>query len=425
MPSLYSWSCKRYIIDLIFTFISEIELSLLRAKGFDCLFLIRSYKSGYVWNDLAENDIIYPTEGAEYVLKGSELVEGCSGLSLFKTQNHAFWFFFCWYISNSLPFEHNGIASLLFLAERFQQLHITNGQQIIQEPNYHPKRKQLAPSPSPQREQEDQEYEEFEEEEEEYEDGEKASYTSSTTPHSRCSRGVSTDELEDHETQPPPPPQPKKNPTDHQYTLIDSSYISDKANQISNNNNNNSSKRFQNNPVGGNQSKRFEGGDPVVNQSSSSSNNNSKRFENGDPVGNESAQTRNSVLLQLIACGGSNKSKSGPSVKHQVSVKKSESLYKGVVCKSAVKVGEEDYLIRYMSENPRFGNFQSEEKEYFSGSIVESMTEDRPIGAEPVLKKSSSFNEERSVSFSFKLVTYKLFFIVLNPLNKWFKVWNL
>ena len=126
----------------------------------------------------------------------------------------------------------------LLLAERFQQLHITNGQQIIQEPNYHPKRKQLAPSPSPQRDQEDQEYEEFEEEEEEYEDGEKASYTSSTTPHSRCSRGVSTDELEDHETQPPPPPQPKKNPTDHQYTLIDSSYISDKANQISSNNNN-------------------------------------------------------------------------------------------------------------------------------------------------------------------------------------------
>ncbi|XP_075653687.1 protein SOSEKI 2 [Castanea sativa] len=330
MPSLYSWSCKR------------------------------SYKTGYVWNDLAENDIIYPSDGAEYVLKGSELVEGCS--------------------------------------ERFQQLHITNGQQIIQEPNYHPKRKQLAPSPSPQREQEDQEYEEFEEEEEEYEDGEKASYTSSTTPHSRCSRGVSTDELEDHETQ-PPRPQSKKNPTDHQYTLIDSSYISDKANQISNNNNNNnSSKRFQNNPVGGNQSKRFEGGDPVVNQSiiSSSSNNNSKRFEDGDPAGNESAQSRNSVLLQLIACGGSNKAKSGPSVKHQVSVKKSESLHKGVVCKSAVKVGEEDYLIRYMSENPRFGNFQSEEKEYFSGSIVESMTEHRPIGTEPVLKKSSSFKEERS-----------------------------
>lgn len=44
----------------------------------------RSYKNGYVWNDLAENDVIYPAEGFEYVLKGSELVEGCSGtLSFF------------------------------------------------------------------------------------------------------------------------------------------------------------------------------------------------------------------------------------------------------------------------------------------------------------------------------------------------------
>lgn len=43
------------------------------------MFDIRSYKNGYVWNDLAENDIIYPAEGAEYVLKGSELIEGCTG----------------------------------------------------------------------------------------------------------------------------------------------------------------------------------------------------------------------------------------------------------------------------------------------------------------------------------------------------------
>lgn len=34
-----------------------------------------------MWNDLAENDIIHPSDGAEYVLKGSELVEGCSGQS--------------------------------------------------------------------------------------------------------------------------------------------------------------------------------------------------------------------------------------------------------------------------------------------------------------------------------------------------------
>ncbi|XP_011089425.1 LOW QUALITY PROTEIN: protein UPSTREAM OF FLC [Sesamum indicum] len=43
MASLYSWSCKR------------------------------SYKNGFVWHDLSENDFIYPAHGHEYVLKGSEL----------------------------------------------------------------------------------------------------------------------------------------------------------------------------------------------------------------------------------------------------------------------------------------------------------------------------------------------------------------
>ncbi|KAK2369905.1 protein SOSEKI [Trifolium repens] len=43
MASLYSWSCKR------------------------------SYKNGYVWHDLSEDDLILPAHGSEYVLKGSEL----------------------------------------------------------------------------------------------------------------------------------------------------------------------------------------------------------------------------------------------------------------------------------------------------------------------------------------------------------------
>ncbi|CAN1774631.1 Protein SOSEKI 4, partial [Linum perenne] len=35
----------------------------------------RSYKSEFVWLDLAEDDFIYPAHGSEYVLKGSELLE--------------------------------------------------------------------------------------------------------------------------------------------------------------------------------------------------------------------------------------------------------------------------------------------------------------------------------------------------------------
>ncbi|GMJ08893.1 SOSEKI3 [Hibiscus trionum] len=45
MASLYSWSCKR------------------------------SYRNGFVWHDLSEDDLILPAHGNEYVLKGSELFE--------------------------------------------------------------------------------------------------------------------------------------------------------------------------------------------------------------------------------------------------------------------------------------------------------------------------------------------------------------
>nr|GME16571.1 protein upstream of flc [Ipomoea batatas] len=44
MASLYSWSAKR------------------------------KYKNGFVWQDLEENDFIFPAHGHEYILKGSELM---------------------------------------------------------------------------------------------------------------------------------------------------------------------------------------------------------------------------------------------------------------------------------------------------------------------------------------------------------------
>ncbi|XP_039134987.1 uncharacterized protein LOC120272280 isoform X1 [Dioscorea cayenensis subsp. rotundata] len=45
MPGMYSWSCKR------------------------------GYKNGFVWHDLSEDDLILPVHGNEYVLKGSELLD--------------------------------------------------------------------------------------------------------------------------------------------------------------------------------------------------------------------------------------------------------------------------------------------------------------------------------------------------------------
>ncbi|XWS41537.1 hypothetical protein CRYUN_Cryun17cG0090200 [Craigia yunnanensis] len=306
MPSLYSWSCKR------------------------------SYKNGYVWNDLADNDIIPPSDGAEYVFKGSQLVDGCS--------------------------------------ERLQRLKISNRGPHFQEPNLQAKQKSPTFTLTRQRGAqeaertafEEQEFDEEEEEEEEYElDEEKTSYTSSTTPHSRCSRGVSTDELEDQETNSQGPQKTISETAQQDSSLLStSSILSEKQNQ--------------------------------------SKNSTSKRFEDGDPLATEPAPSRNSVLLQLIACGNLavNKAKNVPSMKQPLVpynvVKKSEKLHRGVLYKSAVKVAEDDHMISCMSENPRFGNLQVEEKEYFSGSIVESMnSENRVVADQPVLKKSNSYNEER------------------------------
>ncbi|XP_044469780.1 protein SOSEKI 2-like isoform X2 [Mangifera indica] len=272
MPSLYSWSCKR------------------------------SYKNGYVWNDLAENDVIFPADGAEYVLKGSEILE-----------------------------------------EKLQGLNVSS-RQLIEEPKETFKTTAY----------EDQDYEdEFEEDEE------KTSYTSSTTSQSRCSRGVSTDELDEPEPQKP------------QLTESTPKLLARSPPSLS-------SILSQEKPT------------------NKTTTNTSRRFEDGDPVATESASSRNSVLLQLISCGNLPipKAKSNNS---NVVRRSSSDLHRGVLCKRAMKIAEEEDkdMISFMSENPRFGNLQAEEKEYFSGSIVESVSKDR-VETQPVLKKSNSYNEERS-----------------------------
>ncbi|XP_027077172.1 protein SOSEKI 2-like [Coffea arabica] len=357
MPSLYSWSCKR------------------------------SYKNGYVWNDLAENDIIYPSEGAEYVLKGSEIVsDGCTE-----------------------KFQQLRVGSS---TQQNQQLPLGNVQQrpgVVEITNCHPKRRSLGHVHHHNNEYEDNDQNEagqVEEEEldheEEYE--EKIScYTTSTTPqYSRCSRGVSTDEIH-HRHQRPQKQEQKKQKQESQETMKNprSEFILENESPPSTTSSSLS--------------------DKAMNETS----NTSKRFEDGDPVGNEPLLSRNSMLFQLIACGGSlsfrgtTNGKNVPDLKQQqqpppattttaatpAGARRSNcsDLHKGVLCKSAAAgykaaaAMEEEDEIKYMSENPRFGNLQAEEKEYFSGSIVESMATDDRAQVEPSsLKKSSSYNEERS-----------------------------
>lgn len=61
-----------YLKDVI------IRLNLLRGKGMATMYSWsskRSYKNCFVWHDLTESDFIYPTQGHDYILKGSEILE--------------------------------------------------------------------------------------------------------------------------------------------------------------------------------------------------------------------------------------------------------------------------------------------------------------------------------------------------------------
>ncbi|CAL5211387.1 unnamed protein product [Lathyrus oleraceus] len=61
-----------YLKDVI------VRLNLLRGKAMATMYSWsskRSYKNGFVWHDLSENDFIYPTQGQDYILKGSEILD--------------------------------------------------------------------------------------------------------------------------------------------------------------------------------------------------------------------------------------------------------------------------------------------------------------------------------------------------------------
>ncbi|KAK9283634.1 hypothetical protein L1049_011884 [Liquidambar formosana] len=64
------------------------RLSYLRGKGMASMCSWsskRSYKNGFVWHDLSENDFIHPYHGHEYVLKGSQLLETSLSFRSYET----------------------------------------------------------------------------------------------------------------------------------------------------------------------------------------------------------------------------------------------------------------------------------------------------------------------------------------------------
>lgn len=136
---------------------------------------------------------------------------------------------------------------------------------------------------------------------------------------------------------------------------------------------------------------------PLDDASPPSSSSSDKQHNLTTEPGHDPAQIRtNSVFLQLIACGAGAASGKGSGRKS------SGTLHRGVVSRLAAgRVGLEDELGR-VSKNRRCIGLSVEDKEYFSGSIVE---EGHRAAPEPALKKSNSCNEER---YYFSLIFFPL-----------------
>ncbi|XP_021752597.1 protein UPSTREAM OF FLC-like [Chenopodium quinoa] len=356
MPSQYSWSCKR------------------------------SYKNGYVWNDLTENDVIYASEGSEYVLKGSELVQekDYSEIRLEELQ--------------------------IKRRQQRQGSHIkTNGLVMNKSGGTHEGQNYRQVVPKHQEQKAVKNYEQTEnnddDDEEEEDDEEKGSCNSSNAPYPAMeqeeSYSLPSTSSTNSDKLPPPPTQVAKTTAS--------------------------------------ESKRYEKETARIIE------------EDGEPAVSTSLTRNSTVLLQLIACGGggiaapqdkakdkpkpnvgsnrnfnfSMKNSFMPCLKQQLSTRAVSTSNKAIPLR--VKAGvvgderqpcsnnqdvtmecedEDMMMVRYMSENPRFGNLQSEEKEYFSGTIVEAMSthhqHTHSSGSAssyphpPVFTKSSSYNEQRS-----------------------------
>jgi hypothetical protein len=95
------------------------------------------------------------------------------------------------------------------------------------------------------------------------------------------------------------------------------------------------------------------------------------------------------LLMQLISCGSISVKNHSFGLIPSYKPRFSHSKFPSPLFSTSFVLGEFDCL----SENPKLMNLRLEDKEYFSGSLIE--TKLKEADAHNVLKRSSSYNDER------------------------------
>ncbi|OMO91316.1 hypothetical protein COLO4_18448 [Corchorus olitorius] len=307
MASLYSWSSKR------------------------------SYKNGFVWHDLTENDFIYPSHGQEYVLKGSEILDHSINAQSLELTSSSF------RLTKPLESEKSENDNDLPLIRRRRNQSWSsidlNEYKVYKAESSSESTRRLAADASTQTDDKRRRRKPVKEAEIEELQSESQSQELEQTQ---------TTELSREDISPPP--------SDSSPETLESLMKADGRLRLSN------------------------GGD--------GNENNSNRGVESCSSGRMKAST---VLMQLISCGSISFKDCGPS-----SDRDQGFSFIGH-CKSRIPrggAGNCSQVGKEAGSEREIGNFSRvrlEDKEYFSGSLIETKKEEVPA-----LKRSSSYNADRS-----------------------------
>ncbi|KAJ1376600.1 Upstream of FLC [Sesbania bispinosa] len=342
MASLYSWSCKR------------------------------SYKSGFVWHDLCEDDLILPAHGNEYVLKGSELFDESnsdrfSPISNVKIQSVKL---LPGPASSRSHDETSSSSSMNGKETRHSQ-----DDELSQEP--HTGSSDVSPESRAGKSDSLSlaltEYKIYKT------DGlaDASTQTEENVSRSRtqrtCTRGVSTEdgslESECHEICRTEVPQVKHNPEFCKDTISPSPLTSSPSSFGA----------------------KAETLESLIRADASKVNSFRILEEESVRMPTNTRLKASNLLMQLISCGSISVKNHSFGLIPSYKPRFSNSKFPSPLFSTSFMLGEFDCL----AENPKLMSLRLEDKEYFSGSLIETKLKEGD--GHNVLKRSSSYNDERTL----------------------------
>ncbi|KAL9688078.1 hypothetical protein QQ045_032491 [Rhodiola kirilowii] len=346
MASRYSWSCKR------------------------------SYKTGFVWHDLSVDDLIHPTTGSEYVLKGSELIEESSSGEIIsgkdiKYQNLR-------QLPEPTPCRsRDGSSTSSIMNGKQKHLSLKDAYSPLQHPVSrsvsHEYRVGKCASPAGHLRSV------------EYKLGisEKTVDVSTQTgenpipelPQDTCTRGVSA---EDVSSTPILEPTPR-----NKIPLVQKNSVLSRTSESPHHCSGESSS-----------AEKIESLASLI-RADAIKKNSIRILEEENISKSPNTLKAMNMIMHLISCGSISEKDHSSGIFPAYKPRFSSSKFPSPVYSSSVLLGELDC----MSAKPRDMGLKMEEKEYFSGGLIETKML-REIGVSAALKRSSSFDADRTIKLS-------------------------